>query len=317
MSTRSILPLVILSAAAATAFGQGSLTPPAGAPAPVYKTLDQVEARTPLVNGQPGVTIDAGGTVKITAPGSYYLTGNRTTLTYGVFIDSSDVTVDLNGFTISPQASAVGGSGIYIGGIPSGPRRNIVVKNGNIHGNVTLSSNVFSGTTFDYGVSYSNNPPQNVVLSGLTITGCELDGIDLGSATDSTIVENCTVQVVGRHGIRANVVRDSAVGDCGGTGIDAGTVSNSSARSITGIGIKATTVQNSTALGLTKGIAATAAVTNSYGESGTGPGIEVTGTASFCRVKSGTPTAMTATIAIGCTTAGGLIDAPQKHLGTP
>ncbi len=45
---------------------QGSLTPPPGPPAPVMKTLDQVEARTPLNAGQPGVSINnATGTITI------------------------------------------------------------------------------------------------------------------------------------------------------------------------------------------------------------------------------------------------------------
>jgi hypothetical protein len=34
-----------------SAFAQGALTPP-GAPAPMMKSLDQVEARTPLVSGR-------------------------------------------------------------------------------------------------------------------------------------------------------------------------------------------------------------------------------------------------------------------------
>src|SRR4051794_19207170 len=55
-------------------FGQGSLTPPPGLPAPIMKSLDQIEART-IVNATntPG---DATNTFIISTPGSYYLTGN-------------------------------------------------------------------------------------------------------------------------------------------------------------------------------------------------------------------------------------------------
>ena len=38
----------------------GSLTPPPGSPAPTMKSLDQVEARTPLVEGATGVSIIPG-----------------------------------------------------------------------------------------------------------------------------------------------------------------------------------------------------------------------------------------------------------------
>jgi hypothetical protein len=40
---------------------QGSLTPPPGAPAPTMKTLDQIEARTPI----------SSAPFTISAPGSY------------------------------------------------------------------------------------------------------------------------------------------------------------------------------------------------------------------------------------------------------
>jgi hypothetical protein len=52
---------------ASTGFGQGSLTPPAGPPAPTMRTLDQVEART-IVNAKntPG---DATNTYIISAAG--------------------------------------------------------------------------------------------------------------------------------------------------------------------------------------------------------------------------------------------------------
>src|SRR5215212_8783361 len=79
-STVASVALTLLSAFNAqlsTAHAQGSLTPPPGPVAPVMKSLDQIEARTPFVAGQPGVTL-TNGLYTITQPGSYYLTGNLT-----------------------------------------------------------------------------------------------------------------------------------------------------------------------------------------------------------------------------------------------
>src|SRR5438270_7273607 len=98
--TLSILPMSI--------FAQGSLTPP-GAPAPTMKSLDQIEARTPIAGGTSAVTIGSG---------SYYLTGNLTissTSTNGVTVSASNVTIDLNGFTLTGPSSGTG-AGIYLTG---------------------------------------------------------------------------------------------------------------------------------------------------------------------------------------------------------
>src|SRR4051812_8998727 len=74
-----------------TIFAQGSLTPP-GAPAPLFKTLQQVEPRTPI----------SSIPINITNSGSYYLTVNltQTNNAAGITISASDVTIDLNGFAL-------------------------------------------------------------------------------------------------------------------------------------------------------------------------------------------------------------------------
>ena len=80
-------------------FGQGNLSP-TGAPAPTMKRLDEVEART-IVNAAntPG---NGTNTFIISAPGSYYLTGNLTGASgkHGISIQANDVTLDLNGFAL-------------------------------------------------------------------------------------------------------------------------------------------------------------------------------------------------------------------------
>jgi hypothetical protein len=110
------------------AFGQGSLTPPPGAPGPTMKTLDQVEARTPL--GQP--IAPATLPITINSAGSYYLTGNVTAPSgytgSGIVVNTnvSNVTIDLNGFMVTGVSGS--NSGIILGGGVS----NVAILNGTI-----------------------------------------------------------------------------------------------------------------------------------------------------------------------------------------
>ena len=93
MKTKLIL-LVLVSAFSlqpSALLAQGSLTPP-GAPAPVMKTLDQINPRTPISTAP----------FTITNSGSYYLTTNLSGIagTNGITVFANDVTIDLNGFAL-------------------------------------------------------------------------------------------------------------------------------------------------------------------------------------------------------------------------
>ena len=229
---RKPIPLtVLLFASAMPLLAQGPLTPP-GPPSPTMKTLDQVEARIPFDAARtPG---DATATFRITAPGSYYLTGNMTGESgkVGIFVDANHVTIDLNGYTMTGP-----GSGIAIETtFPPMPRNGITVRNGSI---TNWGSAVFLR--------------DNARAEQLTVMGNVSDGLRVG---DSSVVIECIAANNGGRGIttgRSSVVRSSTARGNGGDGIfggDGAVVSHCTASNNSQIGIfvlTGSTVQSCTA----------------------------------------------------------------------
>ena len=109
---------------------QGSLTPPAGTPAPAMKSLDQIEPRTDVLT-LPG---DAGHDHIISAPGSYFLSRDiaSTSGRSAILIAADDVTLDLGGFAIRHVSGPA--SVNYRGINAATPHRNLVVRHGTVSG---------------------------------------------------------------------------------------------------------------------------------------------------------------------------------------
>ncbi|HEU6449391.1 MAG TPA: right-handed parallel beta-helix repeat-containing protein [Verrucomicrobiae bacterium] len=171
---------------------QGALTPP-GAPAPTMKSLSQIEPRTPI-SSLPFI---------ITNSGSFYLTTNLYLGTgeNGISISANDVTIDLNGFTLTGSPAAGSGSGIYVDYIHT----NIVVRNGN------LEDWGFRGLEAEY--TYNSQFVQ------LRASGNQDDGLDTG--IDSTVIQ-CTAANnvwVGINASAASSVRNCTATDNGNNGI--------------------------------------------------------------------------------------------------
>lgn len=243
---------------------QGSLTPPAG-PAASMKTLAQVEPRTPLVTDNSGVEIGATRGITITAPGSYYLTGNLTvTADDGITINASNVTVDLQGYTIASSAQARAGAGIIV----MGDRNQIAIRNGFVSGSTTYSGTMFvPGPGFEKGIVATE--ASHVTVSEIGVDGVWSNAIETPYGT----VRACLVRTCGGAGIQALFVSHSVASPCGGTAIFAATAESCSATSTGGIGLQATFATNcyGNATGMTGLYASTAS--NCHGISKTGTGL--------------------------------------------
>lgn len=174
----------------------GPLDPPLGPVAPSYKTLSEVEPRVAInaVN-TPG---DANSIFKITAPGSYYLTGNVQGVAgkHGIEIAASHVTVDLNGFQLV-------GVGTSLCGVVSSSSH-LMVHNGILR--------QWGGEAIAIG--------DQVIVEKIQVVSNIGDGILTGGTAQ---VLNCTVTGSNRKGIVTGItsqVVNCSVSGCFGVGIE-------------------------------------------------------------------------------------------------
>ncbi|HEX8878025.1 MAG TPA: right-handed parallel beta-helix repeat-containing protein [Phycisphaerales bacterium] len=179
---------VVIAAVLAVRVMAGPLSPPAGPVGASYKTLSEVEPRIAVnETNTPGAGTTA--VYKITAPGSYYLTGNVTAVgsKNAIGIYANNVTLDLNGFTVEGLAGSTSAVILVAGDStnPSvDPRGNVTIKNGTVRGGGgagVLSQSTVSG----------------VRLSGVTARNNTGTGFGIG---DRSQLENCSASDNGSHG---------------------------------------------------------------------------------------------------------------------
>jgi len=204
----------------------GSLTPPPGPVSPTMKNLLDVEPRTAIRNDFVNIT-----PIVISFPGSYYLAEDIFAIhsQHGIEIASSNVTLDLNGFTVYGNIEVGSLDGIHI----DDERHYVTIKNGTVRD--------FFGRGI-YGVS-----SDGCLVEGVRVVNNGTDGLRL---RDSSIVKDCMAlnnsQGDGIHVTSKSVITGclawSNGGDISDTGIRAGadsaTVANCTSTENSGQGIR-------------------------------------------------------------------------------
>ena len=252
----SALALLITGAA----LYAGPLDPPAGPVTSTAKTLGEVEPRI-AVNATNTVG-DANSLLRISQPGSYYLTGNITGVAakHGIKIDASGVTLDLNGFSLIGIAGSLDGINI-----PTF-RENVVIRNGHIRG---WSESGIEGR-IDAGR-----------IEHITAVDNGAWGIDNTSASLTTHISSCETLtngalVAASGGIRSGTA--SLITDC--LAVSNATIGISAGASST---VRGCVSRTNGTNGIV--VSSTSVVTNCSVVANTGNGIEVTG---GCRIVGNT-----------------------------
>lgn len=205
-----------------TGFGQGALNPPSG-PAPTMRTLDQVEPRTPIDGTK--TRGDENHQHIISAPGSYYLTGNlAVSRANGIRVTVEGVTIDLNGFEIS-RASGTSGIGIHA------TANRFTLRNGSVRGFGAGILSIGASGEF-HAVKVANcsfsglNVGPNSRLEGCSVTNINGEGIDAG---DGSTLINCgasggtgDADAAIRAGSGSTLISCTALSNAADNGISAG-----------------------------------------------------------------------------------------------
>lgn len=298
-----------------SAFPQGPLPPP-GAPAPTMKTLDQLDAKLNVIDTktEKRIPVDATHTpgnpntpnqFAITQPGSYYLPQSYDIAfpESNINIGADNVTLDLNGFTLSCSTNNPNAAITLLG------PKNVLIKNGFIRSGVTVSGSTFSG--FGYANGINCFAATNVTVQNVAIIGINGTGINLVGATGST-VSSCSTAITKTDGIRASNIMDCTAQQAGNDGINGVMVSRCRGETISTdtskSGVVGTVVNGCDGVGgAGRGVTAVTA-TNSHGAStANNYGLFATETATNCTGTSSLGTGLSAGVATNCTgTAGGI-----------
>lgn len=279
-----IFSILSLAAASSLAHAAGPLNPPSGAIASTAKPLSEVEPRIAInATNTPG---DADSQFRITAAGSYYLTGNIVGVASRKAIEvvGSNITIDLNGFAIIGVAGGGGspGDGVNIDTVSTGGT--VVVKNGSI-------TNCRTGVNMplNYG---------HIRLEDCVIASCTLSGAIVNSGS----VRNCHFR--NNAGVGLMMISNFTVEGCTSTDNTSNgfvcselmsTFSRCVARSNDGTGFStpSAVINDCQAIGNSfVGFNGPSVITGSYATGGTIPLILNGGVATNCTIEGGSQSAV-------------------------
>jgi len=178
----------------------GPLTPP---PGPIASTPGPEPRRPINALNTPG---NASNTFRITQPGSYYLESNINgeAAKNGISIEASNVTIDLNGFSLlGPD-----GFGSTHGITNSGQRNNIIIRNGTVSNwpgdgiNIAASS-IGTNALIENVLARANGGRGIRGMNNCTIRACvaETNGTLGISVSANGVITACAVRSNGSVGI--------------------------------------------------------------------------------------------------------------------
>jgi parallel beta helix pectate lyase-like protein len=213
-STAKIVSALCLAALIAIPLVTAGDLNPLGTPASTMVTLDQIDAgvhaaannardaETAALAAQdprtPVHSLGGSATARhaITGRGSYYLTNDieGQTGVHGIEISASDVTLDLNGFTVIGRTGTLDGIRV-VEGAGGTSRRNITIMNGTVER--------WDGNGIDARLANSSQ------FRNLRLDDNEEEGLEVG---EDCLVQGCTVTVSGTSGIKAEA--DCVIRDC-------------------------------------------------------------------------------------------------------
>ncbi|GAB4548134.1 MAG: hypothetical protein Tsb0013_08480 [Phycisphaerales bacterium] len=195
---------VVAVALFAYALAQPSLMPPAG---PIEESG---RFGTRIALNQTNTPGNASSLFIISEPGSYYLPSNADAGTRnGIRIDADNVTIDLNGFTLSGQPGHDTGGVIPPATVPFAEtsRRNIIIRNGHIRGFDTgVETDVTDPVTFGFAtlrevaldtLHISNTDTGIRATRTAFIADCVINAREIGIRTTTATVTGCVVTIAG------------------------------------------------------------------------------------------------------------------------
>jgi hypothetical protein len=217
VNTFLLVLLVVMAAGIIAILANRASAGPLDPPNAPGSTLPQVEPRSPI----PPVGWTGTFPIVINQPGSYFFTRDLTTTSaVGIQITSSDVTLDLNGFSLN--GANVGADGITV----SGQLADLTIENGNVRGwtqsavGTASSANNLAVQSVFQDLKITNNYHGLDVDSGATVRRVTVEkntygiGIwDLGNRYLGGLIADCIVSENSTTAIQV-VANNVTVRDC-------------------------------------------------------------------------------------------------------